>query len=262
VNFAAKSDRGMVRELNEDSYKIITDCPGVPFIFIIADGMGGHRSGDVASKTAVDFVSNYILQFPEVLSEEKNINEAIRDIVKKANTNIYIKSNKYESNSGMGTTFIIAVVSGNQLYIGHVGDSRVYTIREGNIKRLTTDHSYVEELVQTGSLTREEAENHPDRNIITRALGCSEDIEVDTYTYEMQQDDYIIMCTDGLTNKLSEAEIKEIVENSAELEQACEELIKKANEKGGEDNITVIIIKNDQYFAEGNARCLNGRTSS
>jgi serine/threonine protein phosphatase PrpC len=245
VNFAAKSDKGMVRELNEDSYKIITDCPGIPFIFIIADGMGGHKSGDVASKTAVDFVSSYIRQFPKVFSEEGNIIESIRDIVKKANTNVFIESNKHESNSGMGTTFIIAVVSDNQLYIGHVGDSRVYAIREGYIKRLTTDHSYVEELIQTGSLTREEAENHPDKNIITRALGCSEDIEVDVYTREMLPDDYIIMCTDGLTNKLSEVEIKEIVEGSADPEQACKELIKKANEKGGEDNITVIIIKND-----------------
>jgi serine/threonine protein phosphatase PrpC len=245
VNFAAKSDKGMVRELNEDSYKIITDCPGVSFIFIIADGMGGHKSGDVASKTAVDFVSNYILQFPEVLSEKENITEGIRDIVKKANTDVYIESNKHESNTGMGTTFIIAVVSGNQLYIGHVGDSRVYAIREGRIKRLTTDHSYVEELIQTGSLTREEAENHPDKNIITRALGCSEDIEVDVYTHEMLPDDYIIMCTDGLTNKLSEVEIKETVEGSAGPEQACEQLIEKANEKGGEDNITVIIIKDD-----------------
>jgi len=245
VKFAARSDKGIVREVNEDSFNIIEGYAGVPVTFIIADGMGGHNSGEVASKSAVDFASSYILEFKDTLFNVGRIPEDIQEIVKKANTNVFDKSRQHEANTGMGTTFIIAVIYEGEIHIGHVGDSRVYMIRNSEIKRITTDHSYIEELIKTGTLTREEAENHPNKNIITRALGCFDDIQVDLYTCEMMANDYYILCTDGLTNKLDENEIKQIVETNCEPENACEELIKKANEKGGEDNITVIVITND-----------------
>lgn len=241
--YAVKSDRGVVRQENEDSYNIIAGYPGAPAAFIIADGMGGHRSGEVASRLAVDFVSNYIIEHSELFSKHENIISTLQDMIKKANADIFMHSIMNEENLGMGTTLIVAVVSNRKLYIGHVGDSRVYLIRKNAIKQLTTDHSYIEELIKTGSLTREEASNHPKKNVITRALGCFHEVQVDTYTCDMEVDDYIVMCTDGLTNKLDEDEIMEVIEKTGEPELACEELVNTANKKGGEDNITVIIIK-------------------
>lgn len=244
MKYAVKSDRGLVREVNEDSYDIISGCPGNLAAFIIADGMGGHNSGEIASKLAVDFASSHISQAPEQFSREEDIVPALKSIMEKANAYVYKYSMEHEDNFGMGTTLIIAVICQNKLYIGHVGDSRVYLIRDGKIEQLTTDHSYIEELIRNGSLTREEAQSHPSRNVITRALGCLEDVQIDTYTYDIQQDDLILMCTDGLTNKLEESEITDIVLGADCLESACDKLVDKANEKGGEDNITVILIKN------------------
>lgn len=245
MKFAVKSDKGRVRETNEDSYKIISGLPGVPDTFIIADGMGGHNSGEVASNTAVEAAANYIQNFSERFSQECDISNVIKDIMKKANIVVYNKSKKEAAHSGMGTTFIIAVIYGGKIHIGHVGDSRAYIIREGKIKQITTDHSYVEELVRNGSLTREEAENHPQKNIITRALGCSAEMQIDTYSYDILDKDYIVLCTDGLTNMLTEDEMKDIILKAENLELACDELIDRANKNGGYDNITVIAVKNE-----------------
>lgn len=244
MRFGVKSDTGLIRQINEDSYNIIAGYPGIPVCFIIADGMGGHNSGEVASKSSVDFVSSRLLQFPMELMEDDEIFSAIGEMVKLSNSHVYELSLEREENYGMGTTLIVAVVHNKKLYIVHIGDSRVYQIREGNMERLTTDHSYIEELIMLGSLTREEAENHPKKNIITRAIGCSGEIEIDTYLTEFRDEDTFLLCTDGLSNMLCEDEIKEIVLNIDDPQAVCEELVKRANEKGGEDNITVIVIKN------------------
>jgi serine/threonine protein phosphatase PrpC len=241
--FAAISDKGLIREKNEDCFNVITGQPDIPMTFIIADGMGGHNSGDVASKMAVDFVSNFIMDYPERFSIDEDIGQAIVEAMDMANKEIYLFSLKNKSNAGMGTTLIVAIFLKERLYIGHVGDSRVYLIRNGYIKRMTVDHSYIEELVRMGTLTRKEAEMHPGRNVITRALGCGEELQIDTYCFQIEDNDSYIICTDGLTNMLSENEIKEIVENSKDPQHACDQLVRKANENGGEDNITVIVIK-------------------
>ncbi|HEX3030581.1 MAG TPA: Stp1/IreP family PP2C-type Ser/Thr phosphatase [Clostridia bacterium] len=243
MKFAVKSDAGSVRENNEDSYNIIAGYSGIPIAFIIADGMGGHNSGEVASKMAVEYISNYILRYPDTFSDDADMPSVISDIIKKANSSVFELSKEQEANYGMGTTLILAVEGNKKLFIGHVGDSRAYVIRNNEIARITVDHSYVEELVKLGSLTREEAENHPQKNIITRALGCSEDIEVDIYDYDMCENDIFVLCTDGLTNMLEEEEIKEIVLQNDNPEAACDILVRKANENGGEDNITVIVFK-------------------
>ncbi len=244
VRFGVKSDRGKVREINEDSYNVIVGYPGIPVSFIIADGMGGHNSGEVASKAAVDSASKYILESPKVLSEAEDILQVIKEVMEDANKYVFKKSLESEVDFGMGTTLIVAVVHDKKLFIGHVGDSRVYMLRDHGIDRLTEDHSFIEELIKNGTLTREEAENHPNKNVITRALGCAENIQIDTYSYDLRDDDICIMCTDGLTNMLSEAEIKEIIEVNEDLELTCEKLVAEANKKGGEDNITVIAFKN------------------
>jgi protein phosphatase len=248
MKFAVKSDRGIVREINEDNYNIIAGYSGVPISFLIADGMGGHNSGEIASKMAVDIVSSYLLQFPKDLTDEKEICSFIEKIITKANQEIFIASKEEETYFGMGTTLIVTLVYNNKLFIGHVGDSRVYLLRDGEMLQLTIDHSYVEELIKNGTLTREEAENHPKKNVITRALGCAEDIEIDTYSEKMKNDDVFIICTDGLTNMISEDEIKEAIESSRDIEAACEILVNRAIEKGGEDNITVIVFREDSLI--------------
>ena len=244
MKYSAKTDRGTVREVNEDYYNIITGYPGIPATFIIADGMGGHNSGEIASQTSVEFISNAILETSGIFAEGTRIQETVKKLLLDANRAVYDKAAEIADNHGMGTTLIMAVIIGKIMYVGHVGDSRLYLIRDNKIKRITTDHSYIEELVRNGSITREEAEKHPNRHIITRALGCSEELEIDTYVCEMEADDYFVLCTDGLTNMLDEEEIKRtVVENYPS--KACEELVCSAIRNGGDDNITVIVIKNE-----------------
>lgn len=244
MRFAAKSDKGITREINEDCCNIISGHPGIPAVFIIADGMGGHNSGEIASKTAVDHISNRILEASGLFSEGADNSNVVKKLILEANKAVHDKSLEYTGNHGMGTTLIIAVIIGKIIYVGHVGDSRLYLIRDSVIRQITTDHSYIEELVRNGSLTREEAEKHPGKNIITRALGCSVELDVDTYVCNMEENDLFILCTDGLTNMLSEDEIKRTALGNPPPE-ACEELVNLANKNGGEDNITVVIIKNE-----------------
>jgi protein phosphatase len=246
VKFAVKSDRGRIREINEDSYNILAGYSGVPVSFIIADGMGGHNSGEVASKMAVDFISNSILEWPEGITDADDIFGLMGKIVEKANKKVYRESLENDSNSGMGTTLTVAIIHNKKLYVAHIGDSRLYIIREGFIKRLTIDHTYVDELLRNGSLTTEEASVHPKKNLLTRALGCSENVEVDLFECSIKNNDIFMLCTDGLTNMLDEEEIKEIIEKTDELDIACNELVSRANEKGGEDNITVLLFKSEE----------------
>lgn len=244
LKYSAKTDKGSVREINEDYYNIISGHPGIPAVFIIADGMGGHNAGEIASMTSIDHICSVILESPEILAKSTDMSETIKSLISDANQVVYEKSLESPENHGMGTTLIMAVIVGNIMYIGHVGDSRLYLVGNSEIRRITTDHSYIEELVRNGSLTREEAEKHPGRNIITRALGCSADLEVDTYTCSLEANDYIIMCTDGLTTMMNENEIRDtVIENTPDI--ACEKLVDEAIHSGGDDNITVIVIKNE-----------------
>lgn len=244
MRFGVKTDKGMLREINEDSYNIISGYPGIPVSFVVADGMGGHNSGEIASKMAVDFISNHILQFPEAFQKD-DISEEIKEMVRLANLSVFNKSLENEANQGMGTTLVLAIVQNKKLIIGHIGDSRAYLIRNGKLSRITTDHSYIEELIKSGTLTRKEAENHPKKNIITRALGCSDEVEVDIYTMDIMDKDIFLLCTDGLTNMLEEEELIKIVENTDDPVEACNKLIDTANNKGGEDNITAVVFKNE-----------------
>ncbi|HOP99263.1 MAG TPA: Stp1/IreP family PP2C-type Ser/Thr phosphatase [Acetivibrio clariflavus] len=244
MRFGVVSDKGRVREINEDSYKVISGREGLPDIFIVADGMGGHNSGEVASRMAVDLSEEYLLKFLQPGLGEENILPFICDMMTEVNRCIYSKAKESDENFGMGTTFIIGMFFNGKFFIGHVGDSRVYLLRDGSLQRLTTDHSYIEELIKTGSLSREEARNHPRKHVITRALGCEENVDIDTYCVDVNSDDLFVLCTDGLTNMLSENDILSIINSNDEPQYICSELVKLANERGGEDNITVIIVKN------------------
>jgi len=238
MRFGARSDKGIVRKINEDSYRIIFDNAGKPYCFIVADGLGGHNSGEIASKMAVDHVTEYIHKHR--YDSASSITDVISNSIKDANNKIYENAKANIKNHGMGTTIIVCLTHGNKVYIGHVGDSRVYLIRNGSIKRLTTDHSYIEELISSGTLTREEAKYHPRKNVITRAVGFSGDVAIDTYESEYMDNDIYLLCTDGLTNKLDESELLDVIEKLSDLQEACDELVKLSNEKGGEDNITVV----------------------
>lgn len=243
MRYAVKSDKGKQRDINEDSYNVIAGYPGIPVVFIVADGMGGHNSGEVASKTAVDFTNNYILNNPDLFADDKDISESIKEVIIRANKEVINKAKEKKKYNGMGTTIIIAVIKNNKVYFGHVGDSRVYLVRNNELNQITTDHSYIEELVLNGSLTREEAQHHPRKNLITRALGSNDDIEVDTYICKLQNTDTYIICTDGFYNMIEGNEIIETLENTEEPEEICKEFVNIANEKGGEDNITVLVFK-------------------
>jgi len=245
VIFGVKSDKGIVRDINEDSFNIIEAGEGIPASFIIADGMGGHNSGEVASRMAVETVSGLICSKRINLDSEDNVKQAIISMMKEANTVVYTNAKRHSDNHDMGTTLTVAVVYKDKLIIGHVGDSRAYVVRGSQIERITTDHSYVEELVKNGLLTREQAQNHPRKNVITRSLGAEEDIQVDIYTCDIIENDIFLLCTDGLTNMISEDDIRLIVEKNDKLSNTCDELVNLANSRGGEDNITVIVFKKE-----------------
>lgn len=243
LKFAARTDKGLIREINEDSYEIVTGIDGSPLAFIIADGMGGHNAGEVASKAAVDFISARINGIIGLNEDGGDISGKLKDLLQEANEAVLGKSMERLSNSGMGTTLTAAILYRSKMFIGHAGDSRAYIIRNGKIDRITTDHSYIEELVKNGSITREEALNHPKKHVITKALGCMERLEADTYVCEIHENDIFILCTDGLTNMVSEEQIGKTAVGY-EPQQACDQLVKTANANGGDDNITVIVIKN------------------
>lgn len=236
----ARSDIGMIREMNQDNY-FISDPNDEIKLFIVADGMGGYKGGEVASALAIESVKSYIKNnFEETNREKEKILDLIKNAIEYANMVVYERSKEVEELNGMGTTLDVVIIQSGRLYIGHVGDSRVYRLRKDFFRKLTTDHSYVEQLVRQGNITKEEAYNHPKKNMLTKALGCTAFVEPDVMVKGFQKDDILLMCTDGLTNMVRENKICEIIKENPE--NACEVLVNKANENGGQDNITAVII--------------------
>ncbi len=243
VKIGAFTDKGKTREINEDNFFVseFEDGSGIRFC-IIADGMGGHNAGEIASKIAIDEIQTYIKESYHEGMTDQQIIQMMQDSMKKANTVIYNKSLENEMYAGMGTTAILCFIQNHYLCVAHVGDSRAYLIRGNDMYQITTDHSMVEELVNSGSITREEAANHPQKNVITRALGGDKDTQVDIYIQEYMSNDIVLICTDGLTNMLTNSEILAVINSHNNLQLAVEELISIANDKGGLDNITVVAI--------------------
>ena len=227
------TDVGRQRSSNEDNY--FEGHPRVP-ILAVADGMGGARAGEVASKMAVEV-------FAEMGTDGEGPEQLLEAIAKEANRRIYELAQKDESRAGMGCTLTAAFVGDGEITIGHVGDSRAYRLRGEQLEQLTSDHSLVEELVRQGKLTAEEAEVHPQRSIITRALGPEPEVEVDAFTHSAKPDDVYLLCSDGLTGMVQDGRIAEILLARSSLEQAAQALIAAANENGGRDNITVVLFR-------------------
>ncbi|MBN1623970.1 MAG: Stp1/IreP family PP2C-type Ser/Thr phosphatase [Clostridia bacterium] len=242
IRYGTGTSTGRVREQNEDSFTVI-DCREKDFIvFAVADGMGGMDYGDLASATAIKILEDMgrgCDGFGKTINE---VRESFRLLFSKINIEIINKSNDRESVAGMGTTMSLCCVDGNWINIGHIGDSRIYIMREGQIKQLTKDHSYVENLVDTGRITREQAKTHPDKNIITKALGLDMEVDSDYCREKLESGDRILLCSDGLTNELDDSEILKIIEDEKEPGEAVESLLAKANESGGRDNVTALLV--------------------
>ena len=230
VEQAGRTDVGRQRSANEDSLAVR------PPLFAVADGMGGAKAGEVASAVAVEAV--------ERARESGEPAEAqLAGIVRDANRRIYDLAVADESRRGMGTTLTLAKVHGDEVSLAHVGDSRAYRLRDGELSQLTRDHSLVAELERSGQITAEAAEHHPQRSIITRALGPEPDVEVDTYTLAGRDGDVFLICSDGLTSMISDDEVGSIVRSASTLDEAADALVRAANQSGGKDNITVILFR-------------------
>lgn len=235
-----KSDVGKVREMNQDSFFISKPTDELQ-LYMLADGMGGYNGGEIASKTAIKTAKSYITtNFATIEHDRENIMNLIKNAIEYANMVVYELSKQTVELEGMGTTIDVCLIYGGKIYIGHVGDSRVYRKRKEFLRKLTTDHSYVQQLVSDGTITIEEAYNHPKKNMLIKALGCTAFVEPDVLVKGYLKDDIILMCSDGLTNMIKDEEISKIL--SENKEKAFKTLVNKANDNGGYDNITVITI--------------------
>ena len=230
VEHEGLSDVGRQREANEDSYVVASP------VFVVADGMGGAQAGEVASRTAAEV-------FEEPHDDGGTPEEQLTRLTREANRRIYDLSQRDSSRRGMGTTLTAAMLTDGGLSVGHVGDSRAYRLRGDELMQLTHDHSLVAELVRSGQLTAEAAEHHPQKSIITRALGPEPDVEVDAHTHAVRDGDVYLLCSDGLTGMISDDEVAAILRGSQTLREAAEALVRAANQSGGRDNITVVLFR-------------------
>ena len=243
--FYGVSDIGLKREQNED-YIIIPNENEPIKLFILADGMGGANAGEEASKIAAKTVKEYIKNnFIKIERDKIGLEGLIRRAIVEANKKVYSLSKEFAKYKGMGTTLIVVLIYRGRMHIGHVGDSRVYRIRQNVFRQITKDHSYVQALVREGSISLEEAKVHPQKNILTKAIGAEEKISPDIITKGFVKGDIILMCSDGLTNMLDDKYIYEIImKNVFDINVACNKLIEAANDNGGLDNVSAIIISN------------------
>ena len=234
----AGTDIGQRRQVNQDYvYASVEAVGNLPNLFVVADGMGGHNAGDYASSCAVHVLV-------DTVREDANYDpiKIMRYGIESANLKILEEAAKSEARKGMGTTMVAATVVGNYVYVANVGDSRLYVIHQG-IRQITKDHSLVQEMVRLGEIQEEEAINHPDKNIITRALGVTRFLDVDFFDLEIQPDTMILMCSDGLSNMVTNEEIADLLGRPGNLKEKGKALIRLANANGGKDNIAVVLIE-------------------
>jgi protein phosphatase len=229
----------MIRSGNEDNFAV--DANGARGIFIVADGMGGHAAGEVASEMAVQIIQRELSHVVDLASEE--VPKLVASTLRKANRAIHDRTLTEVDKQGMGTTASVLLVSGARYLIGQVGDSRIYLMRDGTLSQLTKDHSYVQEQVDAGFLTPEQARYHPYSNVITRCVGASPDVEPDTYRGEMRHGDIFLVASDGLTGMVDDRRLGQLLGSRAEPERKVQALISEANGRGGLDNITAIIVQ-------------------
>lgn len=239
MNTFSITDMGRMRSSNQDCVFCEENAVGnFPNLFLVADGMGGHRAGDTASRMCIEEVVRYILS-----TDLQTPVSAFDHAVQTANLAIYEKSRSFEELNGMGTTLVGTTIVDQTAYIINVGDSRLYHLRDG-IRQITVDHSLVEEMVKSGEIQKEEMRTHPNKNIITRALGTDTTVRPDCFEIEVQEGDVLLLCSDGLSNMLEDEEIEKIIkEHISDMREAGERLVELANEAGGKDNISVVLVR-------------------
>lgn len=235
MSFHIFTNIGNNRDKNEDSYLILKPKEGVA-ILAVADGMGGHNAGEVASEIAIESIREYSFEFDQAIIPQ------IESVITKANENIRDCSQKDQNYGDMGTTLTLGILKDNNLYYGHVGDSRLYLFN-GDLNQITTDHSLVNDLVENNSISRQEAFDHPKKNIITQALGIDKDLKIQTDKVDISDEDILMLCTDGLSDMIRFENIQEIFKKDKSIKEMIEELGSKALTNGGTDNITIIMGK-------------------
>lgn len=230
------TDTGLVRKVNEDSLYISAEIG----LLAVADGMGGHQAGEIASGMAIQTLER---ELPHMLRKGALPEKALVDSVKQANISIYELSMQNQELRGMGTTITACLKQVSKLFVAHVGDSRAYLLRNGEISQLTQDHSLVQELLRNGGINEEQALQHPQRNVLTRALGTEKSVQVDLYSIIISSGDLLLLCTDGLTRYLSQEELLSVINNAPDINTAVRNLLCKALQSGGADNITIILAE-------------------
>ena len=241
MKFFVCSDVGKKRTQNEDSFYASDFIKNTGYI-IVADGMGGHNAGEIASKMAVDTIREYFSENAD-WKTVNDIRRILKESIEQANKKIFEKSQTDEILFGMGTTIVLCIIEENNLYIANVGDSRLYHIKKDVINQVTKDHSLVQELIDQGEISEEEAENHPNKNVITRAVGTNEEVEIDFYKFCADENDTVVICTDGLSNMVKKEEILNISNEYGDVCECAKKLVDEANLNGGPDNITVAVIR-------------------
>ena len=238
MKYSAETDIGKWRSTNQDTVFASAQSVGaLPNLFTVADGMGGHKAGDFASRYTVDCVCAYARE-----TEEEEPCRILQGAMQRANRELNDLAARDPDKRGMGTTMVAAVLCGQELYVANVGDSRLYLLRDGALIQITEDHSFVQEMIADGQLTKEEARRHPQKNVITRAIGAMDDLKVDFFHLHLEETDGILLCSDGLTNMLEDAQIEGILCTPADAKEKTRILIEEANKAGGVDNISVVYI--------------------
>ncbi|TWG76795.1 protein phosphatase [Bacillus subtilis J27] len=251
---ALKTDTGKIRQHNEDDAGIFKGKDEF-ILAVVADGMGGHLAGDVASKMAVKAMGekwNEAETIPTAPSEcEKWLIQQILSV----NSKIYDHAQAHEECQGMGTTIVCALFTGKTVSVAHIGDSRCYLLQDDDFVQVTEDHSLVNELVRTGEISREDAEHHPRKNVLTKALGTDQSVSIDTRSFDIEPGDKLLLCSDGLTNKVEGTELKDILQSDSAPQEKVNLLVDKANQNGGEDNITAVLLELALQVEEGEDQC-------
>lgn len=253
MNGHFKTDRGRMRSINEDAGGIFYNKSG-QLLAIVADGMGGHLAGEVASGLAVSIIQEHWERMDEIHTPVE-AEDWLQDMMSTMNATIYHHASEKEEYDGMGTTVVASICTSDFVSIAHIGDSRCYLLNETKFEQLTSDHSLVNELIRTGQITELDAEQHPRKNVLLKAVGTEETVQPDVETINWDSNNRVLLCSDGLTNKVSDDEIEHRLRETEDIHSLVNEFIHMANERGGEDNITLAIIQKVEQDQEGDPAC-------
>ncbi|MEC1263540.1 protein-serine/threonine phosphatase PrpC [Bacillus subtilis] len=251
---ALKTDTGKIRQHNEDDAGIFKGKDEF-VLAVVADGMGGHLAGDVASKMAVKAMGEKWNEAETIPTAPSDCEKWLIEQILSVNSKIYDHAQAHDECQGMGTTIVCALFTGKTVSVAHIGDSRCYLLQDGDFVQVTEDHSLVNELVRTGEISREDAEHHPRKNVLTKALGTDQSVSIDTRSFDIEPGDKLLLCSDGLTNKVEGTELKDILQSDSAPQEKVNLLVDKANQNGGEDNITAVLLELALQVEEGEDQC-------